>query len=219
MLVVLTCIPSILEVGTGGSQVWDQPGLCRKTVSIPCTLPTLPRFPSQSTKENRCLTPDSPFWWFRANGWKFFAYCKASRWFVVPPINKLMKYSRCSLNSKELFWAMSISRFDTAHLKQERNQGCEQGVLKTGWHLACEKGVWSAILWEAIVTSTIRRCKHKGKHTKLENNTSLMRFYSKNSSGMKKPHSGVWVLRDTPRLLRATLLPIKSAYWQMNQNS
>lgn len=55
------------------------------------------------------------FWWFRANGWKFFAYCKASRWFVVPPINKLIKYSRCSLNSKELFWAMSISRFDTAH--------------------------------------------------------------------------------------------------------
>ena len=58
----------------------------------------------------------SPLWCWEAKGWKCLAYCSASSWLPMPPLSRLMKYRRCSLNSRLLFKSRRRWRFVTAHL-------------------------------------------------------------------------------------------------------
>jgi len=95
------------------------------------------------------VTENLPFWWFRANGWKFFAYWSASLWFAVPPINKLMKYNLCSLNSNELFCAISISLLDTAHLEETRRYNRTWHKINYNYQPPISRTIWllPELLW------------------------------------------------------------------------
>lgn len=67
-----------------------------------------------------------PLWCWDAKGWKCRAYCRASICLQIPPLSRLMKYKRCSLNSRLLLRSKRRCRFVTAHLmkmKQTQTRG------------------------------------------------------------------------------------------------
>lgn len=62
-----------------------------------------------------------PLWCWEAKGWKCLAYCRASICLPIPPLSRLIKYKRCSLNSRLLLRSKRRCRFVTAHLMRHRH--------------------------------------------------------------------------------------------------
>lgn len=91
-----------------------------------------------------------PLWCWEAKGWKCLAYCRASICLQIPPLSRLMKYKRCSLNSRLLLRSKRRCRFVTAHLRKTKMKHTQSGE-SARWAMGNDLFLYNIKHWRTLV--------------------------------------------------------------------